>query len=190
LASTVFVLSLLASCGEPQGVVPGVKAPEILALDLDNNPVRLSDYRGRVVVLDFWTGGCGPCLVDMALMNGLYLQYREDGLTVLAVNQGEPREDVAHMVEVLLPVSYPIAIDQRGASAKRYGVMAVPTSFVLDRRGVVREKVLGEVSRDRLEAILTPLLGVEATPQYPQVDDDDADLSGLPSPPAAIGAAR
>lgn len=162
MAAALLGLALLIGCGGPEeGPSPGLQAPEITALDLESNPVRLSDYLGRVVVLDFWTGGCGPCLIDMAQMEGLYRQYRDDGLTVLAVNQGEPAEDVADMVGRLLPVSYPVAIDQRGLSAKRYGVMAVPTTFVLDRQGVVREKVLGEISRGRLEAMLTPLLGVE-----------------------------
>jgi len=177
-------LSLLAGCGEPDDVAPGVKAPEIAALDLENKAVRLADYRGRVVVLDFWTGGCGPCLVDMAQLEGLYRQYRDDGLTVLAVNQGEPLEQVVQMVERLLPVSYPIAIDQRGESAERYGVMAVPTSFIVDRDGVVREKVLGEISRERLEAMLTPLLGVEPSPRYPNSGARDAQPGENGQPPA------
>ncbi len=162
LASTLVALSLLVGCWQTEGAAPGLKAPEISALDLDNEPVRLSDYLGRVVVLDFWTGGCGPCLIDLAQMEGLYQQYRDDGLTVLAVNQGEPLEDILELMQRGLPVTYPIAIDQRGVSTKKYGVMAVPTSFVLDRQGVVREKVLGEISRERLEAMLTPLLGVES----------------------------
>ncbi|EXJ16428.1 TlpA family protein disulfide reductase [Imhoffiella purpurea] len=159
------LLTQLVGCGKPEGTAPGLVAPEISALDLEKAPVRLSDYRGRVVVLDFWTGGCGPCLIDMAQMEGLYQQYRDDGLTVLAVNQGEPLDDVQEYLR-LLPVTYPVAIDQRGISVKRYGIMAVPTGFVLDRQGVVREKVFGEISRERLEAMVTPLLGVEPRPWF------------------------
>lgn len=165
LAAAIVALPLLVGCGELEGVALGLAAPEITALDLDNKPVRLADYRGRVVVLDFWTGGCGPCLIDMAQMEGIYQQYRDDGLTVLALNQGEPLDDVVEMVRRLLPVSYPVAIDQRGLSTKRYGVMAVPTIFLLDRKGIVREKVLGEISRARLEAMLRPLLGLESAAQ-------------------------
>ncbi len=180
LAAALLTLSLLVGCGQPEGTAPGLKAPEISALDLENNPVRLSDYLGRVVVLDFWTGGCGPCLIDMAQMEGLYQQYRDEGLTVLAVNQGEPLEDVVELLR-LLPVTYPIAIDQRGESTKRYGVMAVPTSYLLDRTGVVRDKVLGEISRERLEAMLTPLLGVEPTPWLTRTGERDVQPSAQSS---------
>ncbi len=167
MAAALLALCLLSACGAPDvGPEPGLIAPEITALDLEGNAARLEEYRGRVVVLDFWTGGCGPCLVDLAQMEGLYRQYRDDGLTVLALNQGEPVETVIDTIERLLPVTYPIAIDQRGESAKRYGVRAVPTTFLLDRRGVVREKILGEISRGRLEVMLTDLLGVEPSIRF------------------------
>lgn len=159
---------LVAGCGEPEGAAPGRAPPEISALDLEDKQHRLSDYLGRVLVLNFWSSGCGPCIAEMPHMDSLFRQYREDGLTVLGINQGEEPQEVEAAIR-RLGVSYPIAIDQLGISAKRYRVKAVPATFVLDRGGMLRKKVLGEISRESLEAMVTPLLGVEAS----ALADDD-----------------
>lgn len=154
-------LLLLTSCGEPQGTAPGHNAPEISVLDLQEHQLRVSDYRGRVLVLNFWFGGCGPCIAEMPHMNALYQQYKNDGLTILGINRGEDQQAVEDTIR-RVSVSYPIAIDQLGISAKRYRVKATPATFVLDKQGVLRERVMGKISRKRLEGIVLPLLGVPA----------------------------
>lgn len=160
------MLLLLGGCGKPEGAALGLPAPEISTLDLKDKQQRLSDYLGRVLVLNFWSGGCGPCIAEMPHMDSLYRQYDKDGLTVLGINQGEQPEAVKSTVK-RVGVSYPIAIDQLGISAKRYNVFVVPATFILDREGVLRERVMGEISRDRLEALVSPLLGVAApTPPH------------------------
>ena len=181
LAACVVPL-LTAGCGEREGAAPGFAAPEISALGLQDRRHRLSDYLGRVLVLNFWSRGSGASIAGMPHMDALYRQYGKDGLTVLGINRGEQPEAVAATVRGLR-VTYPIAIDQLGVSARRYQVMAVPATFILDREGVLRERVLGGISRERLEALVTPLLGVAVTAPPPAAND--AKAASSQAPPAA-----
>lgn len=159
---------LLTACGEKQGSALGMKPAEISVLDLLDKPLKLSDYQGRVLVLNFWSGGCGPCIAEMPGMESLYQQYKQQGLTILGINQGEDPIAVAGTVK-RLDVSYPIAIDQLAISSKRYRVKAVPATFILDRQGILRYKLLGEISREQLEKIITPLLGITAAAEQTEV---------------------
>lgn len=160
-------LLTLVGCGDPELGAPGQGAPEISTLDLQDRAHRLADYSGKVLVLNFWSGGCGPCIAEMPQLESLYQQYRQDGLVILGINRGEEPDAVAGTAR-RVGVTYPIAIDQLGISAKRYGVFAVPATFVLDRAGVLHDRVMGEVSREQLESMVTPLLGVaEPAPAAP-----------------------
>ena len=101
-------------------------------------------------MLSFWVGGYGPCLAEMPLFEDRYRTHGREVSTGLAVNLGEIKEAVGATVK-RIDVPYPAVIDQLETTAKRYGVVAVPTSFIVDRTGVLRGKVLGEARREFLE---------------------------------------
>ena len=97
----------------------------------------LSKYRGKVVYLDFWASWCGPCAQALPALDKLRQEFGADDFQVVAVNvDREPKLAQAFLKK--RPVGYPSAIDPKGALPARFGVESMPTSFLIDRNGVVR----------------------------------------------------
>lgn len=143
-------LLALAGCKEEIATV-GAPAVAISALDLDGAPVRLEDLRGKVVLVNFWTGGCGPCLIEMPGLDAFYRENRDRGFEILALNPDQPEWAVAEIGR-RLGVSFPLLVDSLRITAGRYAVAAVPTSFVIDRDGRLVERVIGPLDEAALAA--------------------------------------
>lgn len=128
----------------------GDMAPDFVTHDLDGREVKLSDYRGSVVVLDFWATQCGPCLVAMPHTQQVAAQYRDQGVVVLGSATNDPRAAFERWVQVN-QAKYPDIIwshdaAERGpnrASRALYGVTGIPTQFIIDREGRIAEIVVG-----------------------------------------------
>ena len=114
--------------------------------------VRLSDYRGQVVVLNFWASWCGPCRQEMPEFEAAYRAAEAGGLTILAVNELslDSRRDAERFIEEF-ELTFPVAYDATGAVAERYRVRGLPSTFFIDRAGVVRAATLGPVFGGLLE---------------------------------------
>lgn len=117
------------------GVSVGATTPDTTLTDAYGSSVRLSDYRGQVIVLDFWASWCPPCLAAMPALDRLYHRYAADGVIVFGVNVNDNRDPVQTMAE--LGVSYPLLV--RGeAAAREFGVRGLPTIIVIGRDGKIR----------------------------------------------------
>jgi cytochrome c biogenesis protein CcmG, thiol:disulfide interchange protein DsbE len=112
---------------------------------------------GKVVILHFWQLGCSSCKLEMPAMDDLYKQYQRRGLEVVAVNVSQKKEIVRAFVAEL-GVSYPILIDADAKSAALYGVTDVPRTYVIDRGGIVRYRILGGASPETLKKLVLSLL--------------------------------
>jgi thiol-disulfide isomerase/thioredoxin len=111
---------------------------------LAGSPATLSNYRGRVVVVNMWASWCGPCRAEMPALQAVYAEQQARGLEVLAVNsayQDSPDDARAFVQE--LDLSFPILLDQDGAVSRRYLVRALPSTFFIDRQGVIRAVIFG-----------------------------------------------
>lgn len=152
------VLAVLVSgCKKEEVWKPGSKAPEISVLDLNDKTVKLSDYKGQVVVLRFWQTGCKACVAGMPVLDEYSKPYRDQGVTVLAINMGNPKP----MVEVFakgLKLSYPVFLDPALIAAKKYGVRAVPSTYFIDRKGVAGSFVAGEIKKENFDKTVQDLL--------------------------------
>jgi thiol-disulfide isomerase/thioredoxin len=126
------------------------------------DPSALTDLRGRVVVLDFWATWCGPCRMVMPLLDGLHRRYHSQGLTVLGISD-EARGTIQRHLRAN-PVGYTVAQDVRRTS-RSFGVRAIPTLVVIDRRGTVREVYAGlNGARMRELTTMIPRLLAEPAP--------------------------
>lgn len=150
---------LLPSLAEPPveprpAVELGRYAPDFTLTDLNGEAVSLSDWRGQVVLLNFWASWCAPCRQEMPLLQATYTAYADDGLVVLAVNMGEEKRRVENFA-VDLALTFPVLADEEITVGTLYRVRGVPTTFFIDRDGVIRQRYVGPLSADVLASILS-----------------------------------
>jgi len=117
-------------------------APPFALRDLEGRPARLEDYRGRVVLLNFWATWCAPCREEMPAIQALARELDRQGLVVLAVNYQEGEAAVREFARETA-VSVPVLLDPDGAVTRRYRVTVLPTTVLIDRQGALVGTVLG-----------------------------------------------
>ena len=120
-----------------------IAAPEIELADLAGRPVRLRDFRGRVVLLNFWATWCAPCREEMPALETLAQELGPEGLAVVGVNVREPRSKVEAFVRDARRSASRCCSTPTDVRAARYEVFALPATFVVDRRGSLVGTILG-----------------------------------------------
>jgi len=114
---------------------PAKEAPDFEARTPDDRPIRLADYRGKVIFLNFWATWCEPCREEMPGMERLHRRYKDRGLVVLAVSLDSQGARVVNPFLKKLGLTFPVALDPKMTVRERYGVWAVPSTFIIDRAG-------------------------------------------------------
>jgi peroxiredoxin len=144
-------------------LVVGKPAPDFSLSDLNDKPYRLSDFRGKVVFLNFWATWCKPCREEMPSMEVLYKNFGKDGLVILAVSidRVTTTKDIPPFIKGM-NLTFPVLIDSWGQTDKPYKRMGVPETFIIDQQGVIREIVIGPRDWTRLDSlpVITQLLNV------------------------------
>ncbi len=118
-------------------------APDFTLTSTDGKPIKLSDYRGKVVVLDFWATWCPPCKAEIPDFIKLYSKYKDDGFQMLGVSldQGGLKDVVPFMKDH--GINYPIVLGTDEVVSAYGGIRGIPTTFVIDKKGYVRESFEG-----------------------------------------------
>jgi peroxiredoxin len=132
VAAAALVLSLPALA-----TAPGTPAPPFSLASRAGTPVSLAQYKGQVVMLNFWASWCGPCRQEMPLLESIYQKYNKLGFTMLGVNV-EPDSNAANEWLKQTPVSFPILYDKESKVSKAYDVATMPSTVIIDRAGKVR----------------------------------------------------
>lgn len=138
--------------------VAGRPAPDFTLQSDDGQTITLSDLRGQVVVLNFWATWCPPCRAEMPALEEVYQARREDGLVVLAVDQAESQSQVSAFREELA-LTFPLLLDPGYVVSDEYRIRLLPSTFFIDRAGVIRGVVYGgPMNRALIESKVAPLL--------------------------------
>ncbi len=116
-------------------------APNFELVDMDGEKHRLSDYRGKPLIINFWATWCPPCREEMPSMNRAWRKAKDE-VSMLAVNVGED-EDTIFIFSADYPVDFTVLLDQSGDVIKQWPVKGLPTTFVLDREGNIRYMAVG-----------------------------------------------
>ncbi len=132
----------MLGCGAPEGTVGGA-APDfkVNPFATKGETVNLSDFKGKVVLLDFWATWCGPCREVMPEVQALHEKYQERGLEVMAITQ-ESRDQVIPFARAR-NTTYPLYLDTFGYANKAFRVTAIPTAVVVGRNGAILETIVG-----------------------------------------------
>lgn len=147
---------VFAAGGAPVRV--GSNPPRVALASLNGTTVRVpDDFRGKVLLLHFWAGGCSSCKEEMPAMEKLYRQYGNKGLVILAVNVGQSK-DIVQKLAREMGISYPVLLDPDQKMARNYDVIGVPRTYLVDRNGVIRYKILGSSSDATLKKQILSLL--------------------------------
>jgi thiol-disulfide isomerase/thioredoxin len=130
------------------------------------NGLNLSNYEGKVVIVDFWASWCVPCRRSFPWMNDMHDKYTADGLVIIAVNLDRSADDATRFL-AKYPAKFEIAYDPEGALAKEYGVEVMPSSIVFGRDGEMIERHAGfkVKKRDEYEALIRAALKLEEDSQ-------------------------
>ena len=132
--------------------------PSFTFSGINGAPVKVPEnFRGKVIVFHFWTIGCSSCREEMPAMDALYEAYHKKGLEILAVNVGQRKETVKPYAAEL-KVFYPILIDPDLKGARTYSITDVPRTYLIDRNGVVRYRILGAAQPGVLKKLILSLL--------------------------------
>ena len=122
---------------QAQAVAIKDEAPDFTLKSLEGKNLRLEEYRGQVVLINFWASWCGPCRQEMPLLDELYSQYQRVGFNLLAVNIDDDSGKAMKMIAEL-GVSFPVLFDTHKEVSKLYAVDAMPVTILVDRDGMVR----------------------------------------------------
>lgn len=131
---------------------PRAPAPLLQAQDLAGGARTLADYHGKVVLLNFWASWCPPCLREMPSMERLRAKMAGRPLAIVAVSSAEPLADVTDYLS-RMRLGFEILLDADGSNTRRWKVFALPTSFLLDADGRLRQVVTGPTEWDEGEAL-------------------------------------
>ena len=147
-----------------QGAAPpdagrlGSEAPDFELSDLSGKKVHLSDFQGKVVILDFWATWCGPCRQEVPDFVRLQAKYRQQGLVVVGLSLDAGGEKAVRPFAEEFNVNYTMLLANDETARRFGGIVGIPTTFVLDRQGRIVKKFMGVMPAQSFEEAILPLL--------------------------------
>lgn len=158
VGATIYCLLPLGT----SSVKPGSEAPNFALPDVQERRVRLSDFRGKVVLLDFWATWCGPCLEELPDLKALHEKYKDKGFTIVGLSMDEESAKAIKPFVKENEIPYPILISG-GAPPEGYSVFGLPTAYLIDSKGKIVKNYIGYKYPAELEKDVSSLLASEAS---------------------------
>ena len=147
LTATVVVLTLVLltiGCSSPAPQV-GKQAPDFQLPNLEGQSISLSDFRGSPILLNFWAVRCPPCRFEMPFIQGIFEEQSDTGVVIVAINIGEAPSTVKDFIQSD-NYSFPVLLDTNQEIALEYNIRAIPTTFLIDKDGIIQEIKVGAFS--------------------------------------------
>lgn len=132
--------------------LPDTMAPDFQLQDTEGEWHSLSDYRGKTVIINFWTTWCPPCREEIPSMNRMWKKLQDEGVVVLAINIGED-DDAIFVFTVNYPADFPILFDRKGEVVAQWPVKGLPTTYVIAPDGRIAYRAIGAREWDAPEFI-------------------------------------
>lgn len=133
-------------------------APKLSLTTLEGLSTSLADYRGQVVLVNLWATWCPPCKEEMPELEAYYRKHREEGFTIVAINDGDPTADVVQFVKDY-GLTFPVWLDPEYiATEQAFKTLNLPSSFVMNREGIITLSWVGGINRKALEKYVTPII--------------------------------
>lgn len=155
--STKVTQSVATSGATLQGEGTGQAVPDFTLKDIHGNTMKMSDLKGKVVILDFWATWCAPCKVEIPWFVDMYDRYKQQGLEVVGVAMDDDQGDVKPFVESH-SMNYRVLLGNDNVATQFGGIFGLPTTFIIGRDGKIQSKHMGLVSRDTFEQDVKKLL--------------------------------
>jgi peroxiredoxin len=139
-----------------EGIKNNNLAPDFELTTLDGKNVKLSDYRGKKVILNFWATWCPPCKAEIPDLEKFYSDFKDKDTVILGVDlmQSEKSQQSVSMFVGTYKITYPILLDKEGTANQKYQISAIPTSYIIDSKGVIRNKVVGPMDYETMKSML------------------------------------
>jgi peroxiredoxin len=165
-----------------EGAFVGKRAPDFSLKTLDGKTLKLSDLRGKAVVLNFWATWCSPCKAEMPWFVDFQKQYASDGLQIVGVAMDDSATDEIASFAKKMGVNYPVVLGKEAIADQYGGVEFLPTTFYIDRSGNIQNRVFGIVDRQEAEASVKKALAsaapADAAPQNTVPNSEVPNRSG------------
>jgi len=133
-------------------------APDFALSNLEGKTIRLSDFKGKVIILDFWATWCPPCRAEIPHFNKLHQIYSDKGLAVVGISVDEGGKNVVKPFVEEFKIPYPILLGNEKVARDFGGIRGIPTTFIINKNGEIIKKLVGYHDQEEFESIIKPLL--------------------------------
>jgi len=140
----------------PVGIQQGNLAPDFELKTMDGETMKLSDFRGKKLIVNLWATWCPPCRAEMPDMQKFYEENKNKGIEILSVNltaSEQQPENIDKFIEEF-GITFPVVLDEKNSVADHYQVVSIPTSYIIDSRGVIQQKIIGPMNKEMMEELV------------------------------------
>lgn len=142
-----------------KGIKKGQLAPDFTLNDLEGKSVSLSDFKGKTVFVNYWATWCPPCRAEMPHMEQIYNEYKDNEIVFLAVNLTQTEKNIEGVSQFVqdFGLTFPVVLDEKGDAMVDYEIVAYPTTYVLDKQGIIQEKFQGAIDYNIMKKTISKL---------------------------------